>query len=147
MALASFHQIFTLLCYSFDVLASPKLKERDMLRIHLACFVSSSHKQGLWYTFIPLVSSHHSIIALGTRLNYTIFPLVLSHYRLKNEIYITFRATWLKISGDMTLVSGDVHCNFGWDDFRATWSVSGVTFSSRGHMKLKPRQNWSPLRV
>ena len=47
------------------------------------------------------------------RLIYTIIPLVLSHYRLKNEIYcihslLKFRATCLKISGAMTLVSSDI---------------------------------------
>ena len=31
--------------YSFDVFVSSKLKERDMLQIHLACFFSSSHKE------------------------------------------------------------------------------------------------------
>ena len=53
-------------CFVSSCLVSLRLKERDMLHIHLACF---------------------SIIAKRKRINYTVISLVLSPYRLKNDIY------------------------------------------------------------
>ena len=84
IALVSFHQIFkNKIFYSFDVL--------EEIFYTLISLFSSLHriKNGICCTFIPLVSSHHIIIAYRRRLNYTIITLVLSHYRLKNEIYYT----------------------------------------------------------
>ena len=63
IALVSLHQTFkNKICYSFEVLVSfhEGSKKRDLLRVHLACFVSSSHKErDVIHTITPLVLSHY----------------------------------------------------------------------------------------
>ena len=70
-----------------------------MLHIHIACFVSSSHKERDVIHIHPacLVSPWHHCLKNETSLHHC--PLVLSHYI---HSLLKFRAAWLWVSGDMT---------------------------------------------
>ena len=101
-----------------------KIIEQDVYLIYRACLVvNQGLKSEIYFTFIPLVSSHHR---LKNEACYRFIQLDSSHDVLKNDIlthtiYLTkinfvslctspdkIRATWLRISGDLTVASGDL---------------------------------------
>ena len=64
---------------------SLKFKEQDVLLIyHTFFFVNQRIERYIYYTFIPLVLSHHR---LKNEVHYTFIPIVSSHDDLKNEIH------------------------------------------------------------
>ena len=79
-----------------------------MLHIHLACFVSSAHKERVMIHIHPacfILPLHHCLKNETLIHNY---PACFVSLSLKDILHTLF-----KISSDMTLVSGDIHVTSG----------------------------------
>ena len=97
---------------------SSKIKERDISLIYRACFiVHQGLKSEIYYTFIPLVSSHR---CLKNEVCCTFVLLVSSHDGLKNKIAETLYSTKINFLCALRLIKFERHD----PAFRATWPVT-----------------------
>ena len=127
--LVSFHQICkNKTYYSFDVLVSSKLKERDTkLWIYENHIGELRGEEFIWTKIIAVTDSTFAAAQLSSEkeICYTFISLVSSLHRIKNGLWYSFIPL---ASSHHSIIgrhgSGFGRYNFGRDDFRVTWPVT-----------------------